>query len=214
MARWLRQANYDYRSPAAQQLADALHALGVGTLINLVARDRLFAECHRKGIHGLPAPPDNWRSKAREVIVASVEMAVWKFITVRVKDWDPKKASLRTYFVGSCFFEFKEYYLRYCKEAAHRRKEHLAENITSLFDRRNFQESVEGQVLQERVVGDAMHLMGDEQLARIIELLCQGFPRNEVADMLGVSSRTIDRRLEVIREKLTKNGSWRSAEGR
>jgi hypothetical protein len=112
----LREINYSLAHPEAQQLADHLESLGVGTLVGLNKTGRLLRECQKLTIGALPQFPKSWPSESHRIIVTAVRLAIPRFITKSMRTWNSSLSSIDTYCVNYCLIRFKQPYLQYCKE--------------------------------------------------------------------------------------------------
>ena len=207
----LREINYDLSHPEAQLLANRLQSLGIGTLINMKKSNTLFQACMKLGLYGLPRPPESWNDESQRLIVVAVKVVIPRFITHNMRKWDSQKSTIGTYFVNCCLFEFKKLYLEYYVEESQGLAERPTENVIEMFKMRATEDSSENLAITRQTIREITKLMGSQQFADLILLKAQDLTRAEIAEKLGISVRTLDRRIKEYRQKL-ENGGWSSRE--
>lgn len=213
IAQRLREIDYDLAHPHAQQLADHLHALGVGTLVNMKRTNTLFQECRKLNIRGLPPPPDSWHNESQRLIVVAVRMAKPRFITSSMPKWDPAKSAIDTYFVNYCLFEFKKVYIEYCKEESKFIVERPTDNVIAMIDTRVAEGGVAEMATDRQTLREVTKLIGSEEFAEYVRLTAKGLTRAQTAAALGISISTLDRRVAEYRQKFERGG-WTVRRGR
>jgi hypothetical protein len=213
VAQSIRDVNYDMQHHRCQLLARQLTSLGAGTLINLWTSRMLFSKCKELGLRGLPAPPASWPDEAHLLLLETVESAVPRFITNSLPKWRPDGgASIKTYFINYCLYEFKKIYKSFCRrEYARERHEVLYDNASPIFDTRSAR-GPEGLAIARCTVSEAAQLIDSDFDRQIISRTAQEIPQTQIARELGVSVTTIVRRLKAYRRKLDDNG-WTAGDG-
>jgi hypothetical protein len=207
IARRLREIDYDLNHPEARLLADRLQPLGIGTLTNMKRSNKLFWACKKLGLGGLPAPPDSWNRESQRLIVVAVKVAIPRFISYSVRKWDPRKSAIGTYFVNCCLFEFKKTYIEYCMEESQGLIECPTDNVIQIFELTGVAASSEHTAVARQTIREITKLMDSQQFTDFILLKAQGLTRLEIADKLGISLRSLDRRIAEYRQKIL-NGGW------
>ena len=99
-------------------LADALRDLGVGTLFSLYGHGRLFAKLGSMGLKA-PPPPSSFRENVPTLIHISVNCALDRFMHRQIigDGWrSDRGASVRTFFVNTCVYQFSDEYRKFCAE--------------------------------------------------------------------------------------------------
>ena len=198
----LRQIHYDLGHPEAQQLADHLQALGIGTLVTLKNEGRLFAKCRSLVPGALPEPPPAWREESQRVIMVAVRMAVPAFITWSMRTWDPARSSIGTYFVNYCLLKFKTVYTQFCREEAQSAVETPTSDVVDLVSRRSAADDVEDLVVARETLREMTRAVGDREFAEYVRLALAGRTQAESAAALGISESTLQRRLASWRRTL------------
>jgi DNA-binding CsgD family transcriptional regulator len=167
----------------------------------------LFSKCKEFGLRGLPAPPASWPDEAQLLLLETVERAVPRFITNSLPKWRPDGgASIETYFINYCLYEFKKIYKSFCRrEYAVQQHEVLYDNVSSIFDARHGP-GPENLAIARYAITEAAKLIDSDLDREIISRTAQEMPQKQIARDLGVSVNTIVRRLKAYRRKLGDNG--------
>jgi DNA-directed RNA polymerase specialized sigma24 family protein len=211
----IRATNYDLSHHRCKLLIPQLATYGAGTLINLWSNDGLFAACERM-TGKLPAPPPTWPDEAAEFLEDVAWRAAPRFITHSLPKWTPEGgASVRSFYVTSCLFEFKRHYVPFARQEWNRhRHEQLTELAApQLLNAPAPTDSPELQVVAQRSYDDILALADRQELRTIVELLQQGKTHQEIATSLGVSVNTVARRLAAYRRTLERNGWFTGRDG-
>jgi hypothetical protein len=206
IAKRLKEIDYDLSHPEAQQFADHLYSLGVGTLINLKKMGTLFAECRKLTPGGLPPAPPSWSEESQRVVVVTVRTATPKFITRSMRTWDPLQSALDTYFVNYCLITFKGVFGQYCKEEAQASAERPTDNVIEMFDTGTAAPAVEDAAIARATVREITTLVGDADFTEYVRLTVMGKTQAQAADALGISASTLARRLAAWRQKIVRGG--------
>lgn len=203
IAQRIREVNYDLQHHLCQVLAKQLTSLGAGTLTKLWTKGELFSKCDDLGIRGLPEPPASWPIEARLLLLETVEHAVPRFITKSLPKWrSDGGASIYTYFINYCLYEFKKAYIAFCRrERDLRRHEVLYENTSSIFDASSMY-SAEDLAITRYTLDKVVKNIDNDFDRQIISRVAEQIPQTQIARELGVSPNTIARRLKACRRKL------------
>ncbi len=213
IAQRLRETDYDLAHPEAQLLADHLQSVGVGTLVNMKRSNELLGACEKLIMCKLPSPPESWHNESQRLIVVSVRAATPGFITRSMRKWDPRGAAISTYFVNYCLFEFKKVYLEYYKEEFQGRAERPASDVIHVLEARAAEGSSEDLAIARQTIREVTTLMGSQEFAAIVLLSAEGLTRKQIAEELGISVSSLDRRITEYRRKL-EQGGWSISKGR
>ena len=210
----LRQISYDLGHPEAQQLADHLQDLGIGTLINLKKEGKLFTRSLSLAPGGLPEPPATWDRESTRVIVVAVRMAIPDFITTSMRDWDPSRSAVNTYFVNYCLLKFRTAFAQFCREEGRSSIETPSENIIELESRRSAADNVEDIVIARETLREMTAEVGSAQFAEYVKLALTGMTQAQSAAELGISESALNRRVRGWRETLGGSGRFTARSGR
>ena len=209
----LRQTNYDLGHPQAQQLADHLQHLGIGTLITLKNQGSLFTKCRSLTNGVMPDPPPSWNTESQRVIVVAVRMAIPDFITKSMRTWDSSQSSIKTYFVNYCLFKFKTAYAQYCREEAQTTTERPSSNVVELVANRAAADDVESVAVAQATLREMTTTIGTHEFAEYVKHALSGQTQSQCADALGISESTLNRRISEWRRTL-RQGDWFVSSGR
>jgi hypothetical protein len=101
-----------YEGPHWRRFADVLAGYGVQVIRSWVVNGKIFLRCREKGIGlnwGLKRTADDAQELANETVARAVVAFREKVLIPRC--WTPEKgASLKTFFVGQCVFQFPNVY--------------------------------------------------------------------------------------------------------
>ena len=167
----------------------------------------LFRRLKRMGV-SLPSPPQEaWRDEHRSVILLSVASALPRFMEKQVfaGGWDAHKgASLRTYFVNSCFYAFAHEYRRFFRTEGSARETSLSmyelDDLVKNATAASSASDPETRVLDRmEVEGLLKKIAASTEDRAIVFLVAQGLTNLEIANELKVSESTVSRRLHRIR---------------
>lgn len=203
----LAQVNYDLGHPLSQILAQRLLEYGVGTLLNMARDDRLFRRCESLVRSTLPAPPPTWRAEAPTVVTMAVHAAIPRFIGRGLAIWDPDKASLLTFFVNYCLLTFKDHYLTFCRQEARQARESPVFNVAEWAEDRAAPDDVEATALARVTLGEITATIGDSNFTEFARLSMAGHTHAQIAEELGMSARTLKRRVSDWRTLVEKSRS-------
>jgi hypothetical protein len=202
----LRQIRYDLGHPEAQQLADHLQNLGIGTLINLKNEGKLFSRSLSLAPGGLPETPEAWDRESTRVIVVAVRMAIPNFITKSMPDWDPSQSAIDTYFVNYCLLKFRTAFAQFCREESRASFETPSSNIIEFESRRSAADNVEDIVIARETLREMVAEVGSTQFAEYVKLALEGKTQAQSAAALGISQSALNRRVREWRETLGGSG--------
>lgn len=98
------------------EFANELAKYGLGVMVAWIRKGVIFGKCRDRGIVGLPEPPTGALTApdiAEELAYETVARALAYFRSrvLMTGKWNPAKgASLKTYFIGQCLFQFRDVY--------------------------------------------------------------------------------------------------------
>jgi hypothetical protein len=199
--------------PDAQLLADQLQSVGVGTLVNMKKSNELLGACEKLIPCKLPSPPESWHNESQRLIVTSVRAATPRFITRSMRKWESQRAAINTYFVNYCVFEFKKVYLEYCKEEFQGLAECPTGDVVHMFETRAAEGGSEDLAIARQTIREITKLIDSQEFSNIVLLTAMGRTRKQMAEELGISVSSLDRRIAEYRRKL-EHGGWSISKGR
>lgn len=195
----LRLSVEGFDGSAWQEVAQALVQYGWAVMGAWISTGTVFRHCRAKGLGGpeLTAPVDGIsRVDAKELADDVVAEAIVNFQGVLASGrWDPKKgASLSTYFVGNCLLRFANRYRQW-------RREHgrfvLDGSVAEGANDDPLQIVIEAERSAEVLAPET-----DPTNREIVQLVADDYAIDEIAELLGLSSKQVESRLYRTRRRL------------
>jgi hypothetical protein len=208
LAASIREINYRLSHHRCRMLIPQLAAYGSGTLINQWRDNTLFDRCARAGVGRLPAPPPTWPLLATEFLQDVAWQAAPRFITRSLPKWAPEGgASISSFYINYCYFEFKRHYLPFNRKAwARYRSESLTDFSRPELLNAPALDDPERQAVAQQTYDEMMAAADDLGVRQILELLQEGKPHEQIARELSISVNTVGRRLAAYRRTVKRNG--------
>lgn len=197
-----RKADLDLRNELAledfsgvgwDRFANELARYGIAVMVVWMRTGRVFVECARlfRHIHGkfaLPQSPLDWTDEERNDLAADLvakALTTFKEKALRAGGWTyAGGASLSTYFVGTCTYEFPNAYTQW-----------LTQRNAAAVDRARAgqvgAETMAGPtdpatvVIQADQVRRALELLDDERTRIVVQLKAASYSHAEIAEALG-----------------------------
>lgn len=120
--------------------------------------------------------------------------------------WDHRKgASLRTYFIGQCLIRFPNIYRRWRAGEVRNRLE-TTEDEELLDFLRGGAKGPEKQVVAGITSSQAMASVKDPRVRKAMHMRAQGWTQTDIAEVLGVTEKTVERMFANERQRLKKRG--------
>lgn len=176
---------------------NALIRYGRAVLVSWFRSGEIWEQLARKGIRGLPPAPEwEWtqpetrQELADDVLVVSVEK--FRDKVLRPGRWDPSRgASLRTYFIGQCLFQFPNAYRSWAAAARARLPERPHDADEWLRTLPGGELGIESQVsLEDQVARELAAL--DPRTRQVLELREAGYDQTEIAQQLGLTRKIVE----------------------
>ncbi len=168
----------------------------------------IFQKCRAKGwgLAELGRPFTN--EEIEELKGETVAKALWHFKhdVLMKRKWDSTKgASLRTYFVGQCLLRFTNIYRDFRKEEVRSRAASRADDHELILElggvhKSDFQLATAHRDEIERALGDVK----DPRVRQAMLMTAIDKPQSEIAELLGVSEKTVERMLANERKRQEK----------
>jgi hypothetical protein len=186
-----------YQGPGWERFALALAEYGVQVIgAWLGGRERkIFAKCARKGIRGLVPmeyDEDDARGLANETVAKAI--ATFRSNVLCRGRWKPAQgASLRTFFVGQCLFQFPNIYRKWQRGqvAAYKAGRAVAAIGTDFLP--SIPDIEDGAELRRHLRKLAVGGFESADALKIAHRL--GYPLAEIAEILGISERGVEGRI-------------------
>jgi hypothetical protein len=186
-------AERDFTGPAYQRFEEAIARYGIAVISAWMHQKVIFDKCRKIGIK-LPWPDDEWsKDDQYELTLETVGRAAVKLRHHLIKgEWDPGKgASLRSYFIRSCLYEFPETYRAWYRAVSRTRNEMAMPKDFEQADSAPGPEEVS-------VTGDealrGLRAAGNRRVQTTLVLASQGYTHSEIAHILGegVTARAVE----------------------
>lgn len=189
-----------------EAVAGALVEYGWSVMRAWIVTGRVFVRCREKGLGGdeLAPPVDGLaRDDALELADETVAEALVNFRdhVLAAGRWDASRgASLTTFFVGNCLLRFVNVYRKW---GAARRREILT--YKAGFDLVDFDDPATVVTANERVV-ELLAREHDLLNRAIVQLTADNYGVDEIAELVGMSSKQVESRLYRTRKRLGRAG--------
>ncbi|TYB47797.1 RNA polymerase sigma factor [Actinomadura chibensis] len=176
-------AEHGFAGPVYREFAEELAGQGMAVISAWLGSELIFVKCAEKGIR-LPRPPTGWSQDDRlELTLETVARALRAFRTGLVEDrWDVERgASLRTYFIGACIYQFSRTYRVWLRS--------LAPECEQPGDIDEWR--LEGVPGPEDVVADrdairrGLQDIDSVTVRAAVVLAAEGYSRAEIAELIG-----------------------------
>jgi hypothetical protein len=191
-----------------------LRDYGINTLIKQWRAGQLRGIIHHKTRIALPPPPPSWLGDdVNSLIIEAVISSVEPFMQSAILQggWQPEGgASIKTYFIGSCYFAFATDY----------RREHRAEiraSKTLQWNKPDLEldviryvcHTIIGRDPEQTAINRAeirclLALATHARIPEIMFLLADGMTSNEVGAALGMTGNAVDQALKKFRVDVTR----------
>jgi hypothetical protein len=181
---------------------------GLGVLEPWIGTGRIFGKVFGRTRFRLPPPPDGVldRDAANELAVDTVMVSLTSFLEGVLKKggWDPAGgASLKTFFIGKCLWEFPNVYRRWWRKAAHRSRILLVGDGQSVEGAAGATDAADAKVLREAAASDALTLVSTDSARRAFVLQEMGYTHDEIACDLGLAdAKAVENLLGYQRRRL------------
>ncbi len=148
----------------------------------------------------VPLTADDIESIINDVI--TLALIAFRDKVLRAGKWDPQRgASLKTFFIGQCKFQFRDVYRKFERERARHRALHL-EDIGKEATSLPFP-SADSRLIEEETRQDFLQSLSTELARRILELKDSGYNHSEIASMLDLEDhRAVTNALHYQRRRL------------
>jgi hypothetical protein len=186
----------------------SLRDYGINTLIKQWWTGELRPIIHRKTRIGLPPPPPSWLdTDVNSLIVESVIRSVEPFMQSAILrgEWRPEGgASIKTYFIGRCYFAFATDYRReYSAEmkaskTLQWRKPDLELDVI-WYVHHTIGHDPEQTAINRGEIRRLLALATHARIPEIVFLLADGMTSNEVGLALGMTGNAVDQALKKFR---------------
>lgn len=198
-----------YEGPDYEYFANELAKYGYAVMKGWIATKIIFERCREKGF-GLAILDRQFTQEEIEGLANfTVAMALNYFRTkvLMKRRWDPTKgASLRTFFVGQCIFQFPNIYREWLLEVKADWRHGFTDDVAEMDFHTDHAPAVDRRVIASIVSSQAMAEINDPRVRKAMYMTAAGHPQADIARVLGVSTKAVERMLARAREMLKRKG--------
>lgn len=181
-----------YTDAVWRPVAEEFARYGMAVMKSWLRRRTIFAQVKTKTGYGLPRAPEEWLDGEHTIddlatMTVVPALAYFKTNVLMQNRWDPSRgASLRTFFIGQCLYQFCNPYRAWYQEEQERRA------LADLVDNDDLDylhgsvHGVEEQVVLQSEVKDALRAVGTALARRAFILRSAGYTYREIAIRLGL----------------------------
>lgn len=198
-----------YEGELWEYFANELAKYGYAVIKSWVATKLIFERCKQKGFGLRVLDRDFTQDEIEALANFTVAKAHFYFRTkvLMMRRWDPTKgASLRTFFVGQCIYQFPNIYREWLEELKDDWGHAFTEDIDELDFHAERTSPVDRQVVASILASQAMSEVKDPRVRKAMFMTADGHPQSDIARVLGVSTKTVERMLANERDRLRKRG--------
>lgn len=198
----LQLALRGYIGPEWNAFAAALAEYGFQVITAWICSGIIFGKCNARGL-GLGVAPEDLRSidVARELAGETVALAIRAFRekVLMANRWDPKKgASLKTFFIGQCVFQFPNTFRRWVSEQDAMPID--AQTVGRELELRAVRRPTDVMADVARAI-ESIRPLPDDHPTRLRVLMEMGYTQREIAALLNTTEKAIEMKLYRSRSK-------------
>lgn len=196
--------------PSWDRYAEELARYGYAVMLAWLQSGEMFSQCKAKGC-GLGPPPPEWTvddrtGLANETVALAVNSFKQKLIEGR---WTPDGgATLRTYFIGGCVFEFPNLYRKWLTDRAALQRQQPMNIERDTDDRSNPSQDPCEIAINKLRADEAFNSIPDDRTKSVVLLQAIGYTYAEIGEILQITSRAVD---GIIRRQHERGSRWRSS---
>ncbi|MET8848457.1 hypothetical protein [Amycolatopsis sp. NPDC004625] len=187
-------AQADFEGGGWDLFANELAKYGIAVMVVWMRTHRIFAECarvfgaRRGKKFGLPAPPHDWSAEDHadlSALVVAKALATFKQRALLDEGWSASGgASLSTYFIGTCIYEFPNLYKQW--HAQHTAALHgPARRVVGVIS--GSPADPAATVTQADQARRALAGLPDRKTRIVVKLVADGYTQDEIAEALSAS---------------------------
>lgn len=197
-----------FDGPVWTQFANELAKYGVAVIRSWIGSGKIYGHCAEKGRPvkplGRPFAEDEIEGLADETVAEALHH--FRDRVLMKHKWDGQRgASLRTYFIGQCVLRFPNIYRAFRRdvvEHGHEPTDDL-EPLTRLGDMRP---GPERHVVPHVTAVEALASVKNPKVRRAMVMTAEGWPQSDIAEVLGVTEKAVERMLANERTRLERRG--------
>lgn len=189
--------------------SNELAKYGFAVIKSWIATKVIYERCRQKGWGLKRLDRDFTQDEIDGLAGETVAKALFHFKrdVLMQRRWDPTKgASLRTFFVGQCLLRFLNIHRDFLDEVEADRRNGYTDDDDELDYYSEKATPVDRQVIASIVASKAMSEIEDPRVRKAMHMTADGYPQTDIARVLGVSVKAVERMLANERERLRKRG--------
>jgi hypothetical protein len=198
-----------YEGPDYDYFSNELAKYGYAVMKSWIATKIIFERCKEKGF-GLTILDRQFTQEEIEGLANLTVAMALNYFRAKVlmkRRWDPTKgASLRTFFVGQCIFQFPNIYREWLLEVKANWRHGFTDDVAEMDFHTDHTPAIDRQVIASIVSSQAMAEITDPRVRKAMYMTAAGHPQTDIARVLGVSTKAVERMLARAREMLKKKG--------
>lgn len=181
---------------------------GLGVLIPWIGSGRIFGKVFGRTGYRLQPAPDGALDgdAANELAVDTVMVSLRSFLESVLKKggWDPARgASLKTFFIGKCLWEFPNVYRQWRRKAARWSGVLLDGDGRAVEGAAGATAPADAKFLREQAAADALRLVSKDAARKAFVLQDMGYTHDEIALDLGLAdAKAVENLLGYQRRRL------------
>ncbi|NKR90443.1 sigma-70 family RNA polymerase sigma factor [Rhodococcus hoagii] len=198
-----------YSAKEWDPVAEELARYGLAVIRSWLHRRLIFSKVKQRTGYGLTPPPEHWLDDdhtVRQLTDETVVRAIGYFKTdvLQKNKWDVDKgASIRTFFIGQCLFQFANVYKVWFNEERERRAAELLAEDADLDYLKGSIRGIESTVVAREETIEALHRVTSERARAAFLLHDQGYSYQEIASRLGLAdAKSVENMLSYQRRQL------------
>lgn len=199
----------EYAGPLWEYFSNELAKYGYAVIKSWIAQKLIFEKCKKRGYGLLVLDRTFTQDEIEGLADETVAKALFHFRkdVLMKRRWDPTKgASLRTFFVGQCLIRFPNIYRAWLDDVEDDRRYAFTDDIVELDFQAERTTAVDTRVIASIVASQLMSEVKDPRVRKAMHMTADGFPQTEIARVLGVSVKSVERMLANERDRLRKKG--------
>lgn len=199
----------EYNGPLWDHFSNELAKYAYAVIASWIGRMLIFERCKSRGFGGLPAMDrpftDDENAELTNETVAKA-LAHFRTDVLMKRKWDSRRgATLRTYFIGQCLIRFPNIYRRWL--AGETRNRFLVTDDDDLIDALTGRsKGPEAQAVAGVTAATAMSTVKKPSVRKVMHLRAEDWTHAEIADLLGITEKAVERMLANERDRLRKRG--------
>ena len=164
---------------------------GFNVIMGWLYNGQIFDKVHEKTQRHLRRPEERFDEDAVSTLATDTVIAALDAFLERVlktNTWNPNRgASLKTFFIGQCCFQFSNVYRSWYRAEKRLRKTHLVGDVTLLDMAKNASRGADVPLLQHTTAMETLGKLSTDKARLAVMLHSIGYTQAEIAVEIGVA---------------------------